>query len=510
MNKLARILPLVIGIAVFSNQVEGALTDSIVSYWKFDESGGDAADAAGANTLTNNNSVAYSSGLLGNAANFGATNTSRYFSRTDDLGLTGKAWTFTFWVKLLTETPNNGQVYGMFNYQSPTSKYQVRASTNRYQSVNYVDCVIVGGGPTYHTIEFVQELGTSNYHHIAITSDETTVTMYFDGSPRGTQTFPGPWPSLAGSFHVGVDSSDRYMQGLIDEFGVWARALSAGEITALYNAGNGWTYPFVTPTPTPTSTPTTSPTPTSTPTRTPTGTPTSTQTPTNTPTPTQTPTATNTPDVVPPDPPVVTEFRHNSAGEITSICGVAEAGSTVHVYDGGALCGSATADGSGAWRYTPGTPISAGPHSIKATAEDASLNQSPYSDSYGLMPLVGSVNASRDGTDTHSGPSSVRIEKTGSCEFRIAANAAVPVTVKAWLMKNGSYGSGTQPSIALSGLGIDGTGAAAASMSAGADTWEQLSVSGTPNAAGVLTLKVETFSAFADATAWVDDVTLSE
>ena len=110
---------------------------------------------------------------------------------------------------------------------------------------------------------------------------------------------------------------------------------------------------------------------------------------------------------------------------------------------------------------------------------------------------------------THSGAASVRIEKTGSCEFSAAVNGSGLVTVRAWMRRNSSF-MGTEPKITLTGLGIAGTGAATASMTAGADTWEQLTVTGTPDAKGVVTLKVETFSTATEAKTWIDDITVSQ
>ena len=58
---------------------------------------------------------------------------------------------------------------------------------------------------------------------------------------------------------------------------------------------------------------------------------------------------------------------------VLTLTGTAEANSTVKVYDGATLLGSATANGSGAWSYTTGTLASA-THSFTATATDAAGN----------------------------------------------------------------------------------------------------------------------------------------
>ena len=61
-----------------------------------------------------------------------------------------------------------------------------------------------------------------------------------------------------------------------------------------------------------------------------------------------------------------------------TLTGTAEANSTVKVYDGATLLGSATANGSGAWSYTTAA-LANGAHSLTATATDAAGNISSAS-----------------------------------------------------------------------------------------------------------------------------------
>ena len=56
-----------------------------------------------------------------------------------------------------------------------------------------------------------------------------------------------------------------------------------------------------------------------------------------------------------------------------TLTGTAEANSTVKVYDGATLLGSAVANGSGAWSYTTAA-LANGAHSLTATATDAAGN----------------------------------------------------------------------------------------------------------------------------------------
>jgi hypothetical protein len=59
-----------------------------------------------------------------------------------------------------------------------------------------------------------------------------------------------------------------------------------------------------------------------------------------------------------------------------TLAGTTEAGATITVYDGGVPIGTATADGTGAWSFTPTVPLTTGSHSLTITATDALGNQS--------------------------------------------------------------------------------------------------------------------------------------
>ncbi|MGH2905162.1 MAG: adventurous gliding motility protein AgmC [Solirubrobacterales bacterium] len=58
-----------------------------------------------------------------------------------------------------------------------------------------------------------------------------------------------------------------------------------------------------------------------------------------------------------------------------TVGGTAEANSTVTIYDGATAIGTTTADGSGDWTFTPGSPLSEGTHTFSATATDAAGNE---------------------------------------------------------------------------------------------------------------------------------------
>lgn len=107
------------------------------------------------------------------------------------------------------------------------------------------------------TVSSIVSTGTTYndgiWHHVVFTIDSTYhMNLYVDGVSVATQvngvtltTFPngemdiGAFPPFVGG---GVRAS--FLNGDIDEVGIWNRVLTGTEIAQLYNGGNGLTYPF--------------------------------------------------------------------------------------------------------------------------------------------------------------------------------------------------------------------------------------------------------------------------
>lgn len=211
----------------------------------------------------------------------------------------------------------------------------------------------------------------------------------------------------------------------------------------------------------------------------------------------------------PPAAPVINFFGYDNQGQIVRICGISEAGAAVKVYDDGAYLDDVVADGSGDWCLDlTASPLASGPHSISAIAEDEATNPSPDSYYYSV-PQNMAINIFQDTTTYKVDGVSVRMEREAFYEFKFAVNTTDSVTVSAHLQKNASYGAHTDPTITLTGLGITGTGAATDSGGA-VGSWTELTVTGAPNADGVLKLKVETFSTESGAEAWIDDISITQ
>lgn len=82
--------------------------------------------------------------------------------------------------------------------------------------------------------------------HVVFTSNWTNGKMYFNGSLNYTQaSLTYNWNSTS-TYWIwwNVEDTTQWFQWLIDEVWIWAKELSATEITSLYNWWAWLTYPF--------------------------------------------------------------------------------------------------------------------------------------------------------------------------------------------------------------------------------------------------------------------------
>ncbi|MFT2107758.1 BapA/Bap/LapF family large adhesin [Enterobacter nematophilus] len=92
-----------------------------------------------------------------------------------------------------------------------------------------------------------------------------------------------------------------------------------------------------------------------------------------------------------------------------TLSGTATANATVTIYENGQPVGTALADGTGAWSFTPSTPLAAGSHTWTATVTDAAGNISPASPGFTLVvdttaPTAPVISQAIDDVGTLTGP----------------------------------------------------------------------------------------------------------
>lgn len=224
-----------------------ALTDQLVSYWKFDESSGNAADSVGTNTLTNVGTTAFAAALINNGGDFGSANSTKYFDKATDFGVDGGNVSMNFWFKMQTEIGSG--VYSLYYLDMTPSNTRYRVEYDYNGGTRRITWyrATPGNGGTDKNVSYTVTLGTANWHMITYTYDGTTLLGYVDGVQQATIAASGSGSiGLSDIFTVGAyTGGGGYTSGYVDEGGVWSRALTGAEITSLYNGGAGFQYPFV-------------------------------------------------------------------------------------------------------------------------------------------------------------------------------------------------------------------------------------------------------------------------
>jgi len=88
-------------------------------------------------------------------------------------------------------------------------------------------------------------LSTGTWYHIVCTYDGTNLKIYRNAVNDNTGTGTPNYTS-AGNWNIGRggDYNGFYSDCEVDEIGIWSRTLSASEVTELYNASNGLSYPL--------------------------------------------------------------------------------------------------------------------------------------------------------------------------------------------------------------------------------------------------------------------------
>lgn len=217
--------------AVTDTYGRNAVWSAYAYVYHFEHTSGNATDStANGNTLTNTNTVGYTtSGKLGSAANGGSPNTSKYFvSSTMNVALsTSDNYYQSFWMKP-TASKNTQMVFagdGATEFRTGTrtsdkmwlTRYNGTSAQYREISVNYDD---------------------GNWRLVHTTVAGTTLQGYVDGAALGTAlTVSGYNGSGANTLKVGglPAYGDEYFTGLIDEVRIAQFAPSANWITTEYN-----------------------------------------------------------------------------------------------------------------------------------------------------------------------------------------------------------------------------------------------------------------------------------
>ncbi len=205
-------------------------------YWSFngkDISGTTAYDRSGAgNNGTLTNGPAVTPGKIGQALEFdGSNDRVAIASSGAALNLTS-ALTYSAWI--YPQTFGGGSLGRIIDKNVGNSGVFLVDNSNITSGLGFG---YNGGGLVSSNSNAIT---LNKWQHVVVTYNSGTVAFYVDGTLNIGGLSAGGLASDTGAFAIGERSNgaaDRGFDGYIDEVRVYNRALTAGEISALYNAG---------------------------------------------------------------------------------------------------------------------------------------------------------------------------------------------------------------------------------------------------------------------------------
>lgn len=208
------------------------LTRNLISYWKLDSN---AKDSVSSNDLTISGATATASGKINGAYDFDGTNDYLYRNAFSSLGKSG-TYTYSLW--FYANTIDATQIL-LKNNLASDDRNVIGISAAGDICVGYYDGTTTRGKSKGSTIT------ADTWYHVVFVKSGTTVTGYLNGTVMTGSN--GPQYSNETGFALGgKQDTSFHFDGIIDEVGLWSRALTSTEVTELYNSGSGLQYPFIT------------------------------------------------------------------------------------------------------------------------------------------------------------------------------------------------------------------------------------------------------------------------
>ena len=216
-------------------------SSGLVSWWAAE---GNANDSLGNNNGTLSGGVNFTTGEVGQAFQFDGTTGYVSVPASSSLNVgTNQGLTIEAWIK-----PNQVSTLGFLaEWNNGAGGYASSFTINE-------PSVYGGGGPgslfanivdtggNWHTISSAGNLlSTSSFNHVAVTYDKSsgTAALYLNGTNVASQNLGVFTPLTTYNLVLGSRPSSYYFNGLMDEMSLYSMALSADQIQAIYDAGNG-------------------------------------------------------------------------------------------------------------------------------------------------------------------------------------------------------------------------------------------------------------------------------
>ena len=210
---------------------------------------GNTYDSAGTNHGMASNSVAYAAGVVGQGFHFNGGSYVRIPSNPSLI--LSNAFTVELWYKAEANGVNGGLI-ARRNSESNPLNFGISTVPSVQIDAYFNDPGVTGntdaGGSVFEISRYTPAPPVGAFHHLAVVYEQVAVNLvetrtYLDGQLVRSRSFPGELGRAANSAPITIGASIEYpgyeyFQGVIDEVGLYNRALSSSEILALFNSAS--------------------------------------------------------------------------------------------------------------------------------------------------------------------------------------------------------------------------------------------------------------------------------
>lgn len=236
MNAVGLITAIVIVSATFVDYCSAIETSAILGLWLFDENGGNVVTDSSPNgrngTIKGN--VKWVKGKFNSALQFPGQSGNYVIIPHDD-GLNVRTFSVTAWVNLV----NRGA------YQALVEKSEVAGDVRNFYLAVTPEGLLYGGAKDKNGWNSIlgDKITDEQWHHAAVTYDMKRILVYLDGkafskvaigSEGGIEPLQNNGPITIGTTN---EAGNEPAQGIIDEVGVFNRALTETEIKEIMKNG---------------------------------------------------------------------------------------------------------------------------------------------------------------------------------------------------------------------------------------------------------------------------------
>jgi hypothetical protein len=205
-------------------------------WYKFNETAGTPVNSGSLATIATFNNLLLNeqTDVNGRSVYFNGTDSSislgNYpaFSLFDD-----KSFTVETWVKAQTLAGTNE--HHLYRFVNSGSTIQL---TGYFDGNRWLSIQLIAGGQAYG-ISTTTRYDDNKWHHVVATINTTSLKLYVDGQLIGTRTLPTG--NLSGLDNTGtkfIGAGTQYFKGWLDEFAIYDRELTGGEIISNFNSGS--------------------------------------------------------------------------------------------------------------------------------------------------------------------------------------------------------------------------------------------------------------------------------